>query len=126
MYPGEPPAPSLRDLSKDYVAASAAPIILSILAGGDSYGYAIGQRVLELSDGEMTWADGMLYPILHRLEKRGWIEAYWGIAESGRKRRYYRLQPAGRKELAVLRAQWHRIDDLLETLEGESDVRPRS
>jgi PadR family transcriptional regulator len=126
MHPPTPSAPSLRDLSKDYVAASAAPIILSILERGDSYGYAIGQRVSELSAGEMAWADGMLYPILHRLERRGWIEAYWGTAESGRKRRYYRLRPAGRDELAVLRAHWHRIDDLLETLEGESDVRSRS
>jgi hypothetical protein len=55
-------------LSKDLVAASSIPLILSILQRGDSYGYAIIQQVRELSDGEMQWADGMLYPILHRLE----------------------------------------------------------
>ena len=55
--------------SKDLVAASAIPLILSILQGGDTYGYALIQRVREISGGEMEWADGMLYPILHRLER---------------------------------------------------------
>ena len=58
-------------VSKDLVAASATPLILSILAEGDSYGYAIIKRVRELSGGQMEWTDGMLYPVLHRLEKQG-------------------------------------------------------
>src|SRR5258705_6995333 len=109
---------SLGDLAKDFVAASAVPIILSILSRGDSYGYAIGQQAAEISSGEMAWADGMLYPILHRLEARGWIEASWGTAENGRKRKYYRLRAAGRKELAVLRTHWHKIDVMLQRLQG--------
>ena len=113
---------SLSSLSKDFVAASAIPMILSILGRGDSYGYAIGQQARELSAGEMEWEDGMLYPILHRLEKRGLVEAYWGSAETGRKRKYYRLCAAGREELAVLRAHWHKIAGILRRLEGESDV----
>ena len=70
--------------SKDLVAASAIPLILSILRRGDSYGYAIIQEVRDLSGGEMEWADGMLYPILHRLERRQLVQSYWGAAESGR------------------------------------------
>ena len=78
-------------MSKDLIAASATPLILSILSHGDGYGYDIIQKVHTLSDGEMQWADGMLYPILHRLEKKELVESYWGTAESGRKRKYYYL-----------------------------------
>lgn len=113
----EAPVPAAQ--SKEFVAASAAPLILSILSHGDSYGYEIIRRVREVSDGEMRWADGMLYPILHRLEKRGLIESYWGTGEGGRKRRYYRLRSAGLDELDSLRASWRRMNAILEKLEGE-------
>lgn len=99
--------------SKDFVAASSVPLLLSILARGDSYGYAIIQAINELSGGELVWADSMLYPVLHRLEKRGLIGSSWGQAESGRKRKYYRLLPAGREELSQLRGSWQRVNDLL-------------
>lgn len=122
MHLGEQKATSLSNLSKDFVAASAMPMILSILERGASYGYAIGQQAHELSAGEMEWADGMLYPILHRLEKRGLIEAYWGEAESGRKRKYYRMRAAGREAVAILRAHWHKIDAILRRLERENHV----
>lgn len=101
-------------LSKDLVAASAIPLILSILERGDSYGYAIIQQVRELSGGEMEWADGMLYPILHRLEKRKLVESYGGEADNGRKRKYYRLRRSGSEELAALRAHWHRLYAMLQ------------
>ncbi|HVT16533.1 MAG TPA: helix-turn-helix transcriptional regulator [Thermoanaerobaculia bacterium] len=107
-------------LSKDLVAASASPLILSILERGDSYGYAIIQQVRELSGGEMEWADGMLYPILHRLEKRKLVEAYWGEADNGRKRKYYRLHRSGVEELAALRAHWDKLHGMLQRLEGEA------
>jgi PadR family transcriptional regulator, regulatory protein PadR len=82
-------------MPKELVAASATPLVLSILARGDSYGYAIIQRVHELSDGQLEWTDGMLYPILHRLEEQRLVESYWQEAESGRKRKYYRIRDAG-------------------------------
>jgi len=110
----------LHILSREMVAASAGPLVLSILKQGDSYGYAIIQRVRELSDGELQWADGMLYPILHRLEKKGLIESYTGQAESGRKRKYYRLKPEGSEALIEQRAQWNRLHSLLMRLEGET------
>jgi PadR family transcriptional regulator PadR len=104
--------------SRDLVAASAVPLILSILQHGDSYGYAIIQKVRELSGGEMEWADGMLYPILHRLEKRRLVEAYWGVAENGRKRKYYRLDRSGLAELETQRENWNKLHAMLEHLEG--------
>lgn len=103
--------------SKDLVAASAIPLILSILQRGDSYGYAVIQQVRELSGGEMEWADGMLYPILHRLERRKLVRSYWGVAESGRKRKYYRLNRTGAEELVALRGHWDRLHGMLNKLE---------
>lgn len=112
-----------RTPSKEFVAASAVPLILSLLNRADSYGYELIREVRELSRGELRWADGMLYPILHRLEKRGLIESYWGVGDAGRKRRYYRIRQAGSSELAALRAQWHQMGSLLRRLEGgETDV----
>lgn len=104
--------------SKDLVAASAIPLILSILQRGDSYGYAIIQEVRQLSSGEMEWADGMLYPILHRLEKRKYVRAYWGVADNGRKRKYYKLHRAGAAELAVQRVHWDKLHGMLHQLKG--------
>ena len=104
--------------SKDLVAASATPLVLSILNRGDSYGYEIIQKVNDSSGGELQWADGMLYPILHRLEKRGLVESYWGKAESGRKRKYYRLCSAGRKELKQQRKMFASVNSLLQSWAG--------
>ena len=105
-------------LPKDLVAASATPLILSILSHGDSYGYAIIEEVRKISKGELQWADGMLYPILHRLEKKGQIESYWGESETGRKRKYYRLKQNGKKELSTQRENWQKLYEMLEQLEG--------
>ena len=64
-------------MNKDLVAASATPLVLAILAEGDSYGYAIIKRVAELSGGHLQWTDGMLYPVLHRLERQSFVAAKW-------------------------------------------------
>ena len=100
-------------VGKDLVAASATPLILGILSEGESYGYAIIKRVAELSGGELQWTDGMLYPVLHRLERNGWVEAVWGQSETGRQRKYYRLTGSGEDELAGQRRQWQVVDDAL-------------
>lgn len=107
-------------IPKDLIAASATPLILSILDHGDSYGYAIIRQVNDLSDGGLQWVDGMLYPILHRLEKRNLIESYPGKADNGRKRKYYRLLPEGQAELILQRHLWSRLHNLLQKLEGET------
>jgi DNA-binding PadR family transcriptional regulator len=101
------------DINKDLTAASSTPLVLAILAEGDSYGYAILQRVRELSGGHMEWTDGMLYPVLHRLERLGHVEARWRVAESGRRRKYYRITSGGRGELAEGRRQWQAVDATL-------------
>ena len=100
-------------VSKDLVAASATPLVLAILQAGESYGYAILKRVAELSGGEFTWTDGMLYPLLHRLERLGYIGARWGVSETGRKRKYYRITQDGRAQLAVQRRQWQVVEATL-------------
>ncbi len=101
------------DMSKDLVAASATPLVLAILAEDDSYGYAIIKRVAELSGGHLQWTDGMLYPVLHRLERHGLVAAKWGASESGRSRKYYRITKEGRAQLALQRQQWEVVDDTL-------------
>jgi DNA-binding PadR family transcriptional regulator len=100
-------------INKDLVAASSTPLVLAILAAGDSYGYAILQRVRDLSGGNMEWTDGMLYPVLHRLERLGHVEARWKVVESGRRRKYYRITRAGRSHLAEERRQWQAVDATL-------------
>jgi PadR family transcriptional regulator len=98
------------EINKDLVAASATPLVLAILSEGDSYGYAIIKRVGELSNGELAWTDGMLYPILHRLERNGYVKAVWGESETGRRRKYYQLTKAGAEHLERQRRQWHLVD----------------
>src|SRR5262245_2075157 len=97
------------EINKDLTAASSTSIVLAILAEGDSYGYAIIKRVRELSGGQLEWTDGMLYPVLHRLERFGHIEARWVTAESGRRRKYYRITTRGREQLAEERRQWQAV-----------------
>jgi len=100
-------------VGKDLVAASATPLVLAILSEGESYGYAIIKRVADLSGGGLQWTDGMLYPVLHRLERNGFVRAVWGKSESGRQRRYYRLTSSGEAELASQRRQWQMVDATL-------------
>src|SRR5262245_46284629 len=95
------------------MAASSTPMVLAILAEADSYGYAIIQRVRGLSGGHLEWTDGMLYPVLHRLERLGHIKARWEVAESGRRRKYYRINSQGRTQLAAERKQWQAVDATL-------------
>lgn len=101
------------EINKDLIAASSTPIVLAILAEGDSYGYAILQRVRELSGGQMEWTDGMLYPVLHRLERLRHVKARWEVGESGRRRKYYRITPQGRAQLVEERRQWQAVDATL-------------
>lgn len=103
-------------INKDLVAASSTPLVLAILSEGDSYGYAILKRVRELSGGELEWTDGMLYPVLHRLERSGLVEARWDQAETGRRRKYYRITRAGREQLAEERRQWRTVDKALRNI----------
>ena len=104
------------DIGKDLVAASATPLILAIVAESETYGYAIIKRVGELSGGRLQWTDGMLYPVLHRLERQGHIEGWWGSSETGRRRKYYRITVQGLAELTEQRAQWQTVDAALRSI----------
>jgi len=96
-------------IDKDLVAASATPLVLAILAEGESYGYAILKRVRALSGGELEWTDGMLYPLLHRLRRLGYVTTEWRTPPEGRRRQYYMLNNDGRAALAERRRQWEAV-----------------
>jgi PadR family transcriptional regulator len=108
-------------IGKDLVAAAATPLVLGILAEGESYGYAILQRVGELSGGELEWSDGMLYPLLHRLERLGHVESSWGASPSGRPRKHYRLSAGGRASFAEQRRQWAVVSQALARVWDDRD-----
>ena len=103
-------------LTKELVAASTEPLILSLLARGESYGYALIQRVNELSGGDVQWSEGMLYPVLHWMEKEDLIESEWREAETGHRRKYYRLRQQGRKALNAEKKQWMTVHTTLTKL----------
>lgn len=109
-------------LGKELVAASTEPLILSILSEGESYGYALIQEVKRLSAEKIEWTDGMLYPVLHRMEREGWIESRWGESETGRKRKYYRLRKEGQKALKEQREQWVTVSTVFRRLWKEQYV----
>jgi DNA-binding PadR family transcriptional regulator len=103
-------------LSKELVAASTVPLVLSVLSEGENYGYALIQRVRELSGGDIEWTEGMLYPVLHWMEKQRMIESEWQEGDSGRRRKYYRLRKEGRKALQSEREQWMTVHATLTKL----------
>ena len=100
-------------IEKELVAASTEPLILSLLSKGESYGYELIQEVKRLSADKIQWTDGMLYPVLHRMEDHGWIKSRWAETENGRKRKYYSLENSGRQALRSKREQWALISSVL-------------
>lgn len=104
-------------IDKDLVAASATPLVLGILAeDGSSYGYAILKRIRELSDGNLEWTDGMLYPLLHRLERLGQVQSSWQTSDEGRRRKHYSLTEAGLEALADRQSQWAVVSETLDRI----------
>ena len=103
-------------LTKALAGAAAKPILLSLLAEGESYGYALLRRIEELSGGALAWSDGTLYPVLHRLEDEGLIVSVWRVSEAGRRRKYYSLTAAGRQALEAEKRQWLQVDAVLARL----------
>ena len=103
-------------ISRELIAASSRPLILSILSHRESYGYEIIKKVHALSQQEMNWKDGMLYPVLHKLEKEELIESFWKNAETGRKRKYYRIKPRGRAMLKTQKQNWQLVNTVLNQL----------
>ncbi len=111
-------------IDKDLVAASATPLVLAILAEGESYGYAILKRVRELSHGELEWTDGMLYPLLHRLHRLGLVTTEWQRAAAGRRRKYYAITDEGHAALADHKRQWVTVTRALGDVWGGDGLLP--
>lgn len=105
-------------ITKVLAGAASKPIMLSILSEGESYGYALIQRIHDLSGGTIEWADGTLYPVLHRLEDEGLITSTWRTSEAGRRRKYYRITERGHQALEAEKRQWLRVDAVLAQLWG--------
>ena len=102
-------------ISKDLVAASTIPIILSLLEQKDNYGYQLIKDVQRISSGSLQWKEGSLYPVLIKLEKKGLISSYIK-KEDGRNRKYYSLNQPGRNALSQLKSEWNNINQVMTTL----------
>ena len=109
-------------LSKDLVAATAEPLVLSILSRSDNYGYALIKQVHGISAGRVNWTEGMLYPVLHRLEKQGFIKSFWQISELGRKRKYYKIEKAGLTRLNEQLGAWDLASSMIAASRGGAFV----
>jgi len=96
-------------VSKTLMAASTRPIILAILSRGEDYGYSIIQKVKGISGGSLAWTDGMLYPVLQRMEMDDLITSKWKLSGETRPRRYYAITEKGHKELASELAGWRNV-----------------
>lgn len=105
-------------VSRELIAASTRPLLLAILSEGESYGYAMIERVRAQSGGRLEWSEGMLYPVLHRLERDKLVLSSWKVAENGRKRKYYRLSAAGTRAMEWERQQWFTVHETLATFWG--------
>jgi PadR family transcriptional regulator, regulatory protein PadR len=86
-------------------------LILKIVALGPVHGYGISQRIRQISKAVLQVQQGSLYPALHRLEKRRWLEAQWGESDNGRQAKFYKLSAKGRKQLTAEESNWRRLSD---------------
>ncbi len=102
----------MKVISKDLIAASTIPIVLSILKEGDDYGYNIIKKVTERSNGNLKWNEGSLYPVLLKLGQKGCIRSYT-IKERGRNRKYYTIQKPGYALLEKLKGEWLSLNKIL-------------
>ncbi|MFY0686189.1 MAG: helix-turn-helix transcriptional regulator [Cyclobacteriaceae bacterium] len=103
----------MNKFSKSLIAASSRPLILAILQQGPSYGYSIIQQVKELSRGDIEWTDGMMYPILHRLEKEGLVVPEWKQTDGGRHRKYYAITDQGKLALHGEKEDWIKMNTII-------------
>jgi len=98
-----------RDHTLDLLPGTVDLLILRTLQTGPMHGWAISERIQQISEDVLQINQGSLYPALHRLEHQGWIEAEWAISELGRRAKYYQLTAAGRRQLAVEAREWERM-----------------
>jgi PadR family transcriptional regulator, regulatory protein PadR len=106
----------MPDFSKDLIAATSIPLLLSILTEGESYGYELIKAIKERSMNNLEFAEGTLYPVLKKLEEKKLISSIWKIADNDRQRKYYRITALGKKQLQVEKANWQFINNIFEQL----------
>jgi PadR family transcriptional regulator, regulatory protein PadR len=106
----------MNDLSRELMAATTKPILLSILSQGENYGYEIIRLVHCLSEGKLEWSDGLIYPVLHRLEEQKLIKSRWVRHENQKMRKYYALTKTGQAELCKEKEQWAKANALMQQL----------
>lgn len=88
-------------------------LILKVVSLGPMHGYGISQRIRQISKEVLQVPQGSLYPALHRLEQRGWLNASWSESDSGRPAKFYKLSPKGRRQLATEEQSWQRMADAI-------------
>jgi PadR family transcriptional regulator PadR len=108
----------MKSISRELVGASAALIILTVLAKGDNYGYEIVQKVKELSNDEIKWQEAGIYPVLKKLENDGMIRSYWKVQDGERPRKYYSLLADGKKQLEQNMYDWNLVQSVIVGLQG--------
>lgn len=99
--------------SRELIAASSIPLVLAVLSKGESYGYDIIRQIKEISNGELEFSDGTLYPVLRKLEDKELILSEWRIADNDKRRRYYTLTEKGKGYMKQEQATWASMNDLL-------------
>jgi transcriptional regulator len=99
----------MADRDVDLIQGTLNVLILKTLSGGAMNGYAIARWVRDTTAGDIELEEGALYPALHRMEHRGWIDAEWGLSENNRRAKYYRLTPLGRRMLRSRTESWERL-----------------
>src|SRR5689334_2691577 len=95
--------------SADLLQGTLDMLILRVATAGPIHGYAISQRIQQISKDVLQVQQGSLYPALHRLEERGWLKSEWSSSDTGRDAKFYSLTAAGRKQLTVEREKWERM-----------------
>ena len=101
----------MSDPKSDLLQGTLDMLILKVVALGPIHGYGISRRIRQISKEVLQVQQGSLYPALHRLEKRGWLEADWGESENGRQAKFYRLSAKGRKQLLAEQSNWDRLSE---------------
>jgi len=102
----------MKSISKELIGASASPIILSVLKNGDNYGYEIVLKVKQLTNDEIKWKEASIYPVLKKLESRGFIKSYWKVLENERPRKYYTILAEGQKQFEHNMHEWELVYSL--------------
>ncbi len=109
-----------KQASGEMVQGTLDMLILRTLVMGPAHGHTIAHVIEHTSDNVLEVEQGSLYPALHRLEDRGWLVAYWGVSENNRKAKFYKLTPAGRKQLVAERNRWKQMVEAIGRVMGES------